>query len=239
VIVIADRKDLVRQTAEMFETAGMPRMAVPKNKRELWKLLKRDERGVIITTVHKFAEAGHLNDRDNIIVLVDEAHRSQEGHFGKAWRVAVPNARFFGMTGTAIEDKNRSTFRLFGNPDDPDFVMSRYTMEHSIADGFTKPVVVEGRSVGFDLDKVDLDEAFLDEDEKVFLSGKASHVETILSNPERIAAVCAEIVDHYLTYIAPLGQKAQAVAYNQALVVAYVKAIAAELKRRGSAAHHA
>lgn len=76
----------------MFETAGMPRMSVPANKRELWKMLKRDEPGVVITTVHKFAEAGHLNDRSNIIVLVDEAHRTQEGKFGKAWRAAVPNA---------------------------------------------------------------------------------------------------------------------------------------------------
>lgn len=58
-------------------------------------------------------------------MLVDETHRSQEGQLGKAWRAAVPNARFFGMTGTAIEDKNRSTFRLFGDPDDPSFVMSR------------------------------------------------------------------------------------------------------------------
>lgn len=244
VIVIADRKDLVRQTAEMFDTAGMPRLSVPNNKRELWRLLKRDQRGVVITTVHKFAEAGHLNDRDNIIVLVDEAHRSQEGHFGRAWRAAVPNARFFGMTGTAIEDSNRSTFRLFGDPDDPDFVMSRYTMEHSIADGFTKPVIVEGRSVGFDLAKADLDEAFeelaeqeeLEEEEKVFLSGKASHAETVLSNPDRVAAVCADIVDHFLAYVAPLGQKAQVVAYNQALVVEYAKAIDAELARRGEAA---
>ena len=117
-------------------------------------------------------------------------------------------------------------------------------MEHSIADGFTKPVIVEGRSVGFDLDKVDLDEAFdelaeqedLDEEEKVYLSGKTSHVETILSNPARVAAVCADIADHYLTYVAPLGQKAQVVAYNQALVVAYAKAIEAELRRRGAAA---
>lgn len=240
VIVIADRKDLVRQTAEMFETAGMPRMSVPKNRRELFALLRSDEPGVVITTVHKFAEAGHLNDRSNIIVLVDEAHRSQEGKFGKAWREAVPNAKFFGATGTAIQDKDRSTFKLFGDPSDPDFVMSRYTPEQSIADGFTKPVVVEGRSVGFSLDKEALDEAFdelaaqenLDEDEKVYLSGKASHVETILSNPDRVAAVCADIVDHFLTFVAPLGQKAQVVAYNQRLVIAYTKAIEAELVRR-------
>jgi type I restriction enzyme R subunit len=244
VIVIADRKDLVRQTAEMFETAGMPRLVVPSNKRALWKVLKRDEPAVVITTVHKFAEAGHLNDRENIIVLVDEAHRSQEGKFGKAWRAAVPNAKFFGATGTAVEDSQRSTFALFGDPDDPDLVMSRYTPEQSMADGFTKPVVVEGRSVGFELNKAELDEAFdelaeaedLDEDEKVFLSGKASHVETVLSNPQRVAAVCTDIVEHYLKYVAPLGQKAQVVAYNQRLVVAYAEAIRSELQRLGAAA---
>ncbi|MXN62237.1 HsdR family type I site-specific deoxyribonuclease [Bacillus sp. BGMRC0062] len=242
VIVIADRKDLVRQTAEMFETAGMPRMSVPKNRRELFALLKGNEPGVVITTVHKFAEAGHLNDRSNIVVLVDEAHRSQEGKFGKAWREAVPNAKFFGATGTAIRDKDRSTFKLFGDPDDPDFIMSRYTPEQSIADGFTRPVVVEGRSVGFTLDKEALDEAFdalakeedLDEEEKVYLSGKASHIETILSNPDRVAGVCADIVDHFLAHVAPLGQKAQVVAYNQKLVIAYADAIEVELKRRGA-----
>ncbi|MBW0275204.1 type I deoxyribonuclease HsdR [Nocardia sp. MH4] len=242
VIVIADRKDLVRQTAEMFETAGMPRMSVPKNRRELFALLRSGEPGVVITTVHKFAEAGHLNDRSNIVVLVDEAHRSQEGKFGDAWRAAVPNAKFFGATGTAIQDKDRSTFKLFGDPNDPDFVMSRYTPEQSIADGFTKPVIVEGRSVGFSLDKEALDEAFdqlaadedLEEDEKVYLSGKASHIETILSNPERVAAVCADIVDHFLTFVSPLGQKAQVVAYNQRLVITYARAIEAELKRRGA-----
>lgn len=242
VIVIADRKDLVRQTAEMFETAGMPRMNVPKNRQELFALLRSGEPGVIITTVHKFAEAGHLNDRSNIIVLVDEAHRSQDGKLGEAWRAAVPNAKFFGATGTAIQDKDRSTFKLFGDPKDPNFVMSRYTPEQSIADGFTKPVIVEGRSVGFSLDKEALDKAFdelaadedLDEDEKVYLSGKVSHVETILSNPERVAAVCADIVDHFMTFVAPLGQKAQVVAYNQNLVIAYARAVEAELERRAA-----
>ncbi|MFW6186565.1 MAG: type I restriction endonuclease, partial [Actinomycetota bacterium] len=210
VIVIADRKGLVRQTAEMFGTAGMPRMTVPRNRHELHALLRDGEPGIVITTVHKFAEAGHLNDRSNIIVLVDEAHRSQEGKFGDAWRAAVPNAKFFGATGTAIQDRDRSTFKLFGDPSDPDFVMSRYTPEQSIADGFTKPVIVEGRSVGFSLDKEALDEAFdelaeeedLDEEEKVYLSGQASHLETILSNPERVAAVCADIVDHFLAHVA-------------------------------------
>ena len=242
IIVITDRKDLVRQTAELFNTTGMPRVVTPESKAELFRVLRRQDSGVVITTVHKFAEAGHLNDGANIIVLVDEAHRSQEGSFGKAWRAAVPNARFFGATGTAIEDSSRSTFKLFGDPDDPGFIMSRYTPEQSIADGFTKPVVVEPRPVEFNLHKDELDEAFdelakeedLDQDDKEFLAAKASHAETILANPDRIAAVCRDIVEHYLTYVEPLGQKAQVVAYNQKLVVAYAQAIEIELGRQGS-----
>lgn len=242
IIVIADRKDLVRQTADLFGTTGMPRVETPESKAQLQRILRRGDSGVIITTVHKFAESGHLNDRSNIVVLVDEAHRSQEGSLGRAWREAVPNARFFGATGTAIEDTDRSTFRLFGDPDDPGFIMSRYTPEQSIADGFTKPVVVEPRPVEFSLGRAELDEAFdelaegegLDEEQKEFLAGKASHAETILSNKERIAAVCRDIVSHYLAYVEPLGQKAQVVAYNQALVVAYAQEIQAELVRQGS-----
>ena len=62
---------------------------MPRNRRELHDLLRRGDPGIVITTVHKFAEAGHLNDRSNIIVLVDEAHRSQEGKLGDEWRAVV------------------------------------------------------------------------------------------------------------------------------------------------------
>lgn len=241
VIFIVHRKQLVSQTAELFDTTGMPRVKVPGSKRDLWKAVK-NHRGVIVTTVHKFAEAGLLSDRDSIIVLVDEAHDSQEGDMGKAWRAAVPKATFFGMTGTAVKAGDRDTFKLFGDPDDENFIMSRYTPERSIADGYTKPVVVEARKVGFDLDKEDLDEAFdeladeegLDEDAKAFLSSKSSHIETLLRNPDRIEAVCNDIVDHYLNNVAPLGQKAQVVAYNQALVVLYVETIRRILAKKGA-----
>ncbi len=242
VVVVVDRTDLERQTADTFDTVGMPRLTVPATKRDLWSALRRKEPGVLITTVHKFKDAGLLSDRSNVVVLVDEAHRTQEGDLGKHMRRALPYSKFFGATGTAVQDKDRSTFKLFGDPGDPGFIMSRYTPEQSIADGFTKPVIVEGRSVGFDLSKEALDAAFddlaeqegLGGEEKAFLSGKASHIETILSNPERVATVCANIVDHFLTYVAPLGQKAQVVALNQRLVVMYADAIRAELAARSA-----
>lgn len=241
VIILVDRKELVRQTSQVFRTAGMPRLMVPKDMRELRKLLKRDERGVIITTIHKFRDAGLLNDRDNIIVMVDEAHRTQEGTLGNDLRDALPNARFYGMTGTPVTAKDRNTFKLFGDPDDPDFVMSRYEPTRSIVDKTTVPVLVEARLVQFNVDQKTLDEAFeeladeedLDDDAKVFLAGKAAHVRTLLLNPERIQAVCADIVGHYHSRLAPLQQKAQVVAYDRELVVRYTEAIEAEISRRG------
>ncbi|UUZ60567.1 type I restriction enzyme subunit R domain-containing protein [Nocardioides sp. B-3] len=146
------------------------------------------------------------------------------------------------MTGTAVKQGDRDTFRLFGDPDDPNFIMSRYTPERSIADGYTKPIVVEARKVGFDLDRDDLDKAFddladdedPDDETKEFLSGKASHTETILSNPDRMTAVCEDMVAHYLSNVFPLGQKAQVVAFNQRLVVAYAETLQRILSERGA-----
>ena len=242
VVILVDRKDLVRQGSESFRTAGMPSMYLPETSYDLRKLLKNDQRGLIFTTIHKFAEAGFLNDRSNIVVMVDEAHRTQAGTLGEALRVAVPNAKFFGMTGTPISNKDRNTFRLFGDPDDPNMVMSRYEPLRSLIDGTTVPVSVEARLVRFTLDTEELDSAFdeladeegLDDDKKEFLAGKVSHTATLLRNPERVREVCADIVEHYLTRFAPLDMKAQVVAFDRELVAAYATAIRAELARLGS-----
>jgi type I restriction enzyme, R subunit len=241
VIILCDRTQLVRQASGAFRTAGMPSMHVPESSHDLRKLVRSGSSGVIFTTIHKFADAGKLSDRDNIIVLVDEAHRTQEGGLGEQMRTAVPNATFFGMTGTPISGKERNTFKLFGDPKDPNFVMSRYEPIRSIVDGTTVPVSVEARLVKFNLNKEALDEAFdelaetegISEEEKVDLSGRVSHRSTILRNPERIAMVCADIVDHYLDKFHPLDMKAQVVAFDREMVVAYADAIRAELAKRG------
>ncbi|MEU8028032.1 HsdR family type I site-specific deoxyribonuclease [Streptomyces sp. NPDC049099] len=241
VILLMDRTQLVGQAAETLRSTGL-RVERPKSSAALRRLLADDTRGIIITTIHKFADAGFLNNRDNIVVMVDEAHRTQEGRLGQAVRDAVPNARFFGMTGTPIADSDRNTFRLFGDPADPDFIMSRYSPTRSLIDGTTVPIVVESRLVDFHIDEGALEEEYkslaaqegLSDDEVEFLASKVSQTSTILSNPERVRAVCVDIVDHYLAKVAPLGLKAQVVAYNRDLVVAYTDGIRAELAKRGS-----
>ncbi|RPF28563.1 type I restriction endonuclease subunit R [Georgenia muralis] len=241
VIMLVDRTQLASQAKETFLTGGMPRLEAPQRSEELHDLLRGDYRGIIVTTIHKFAEAGFLNARDNIVVLVDEAHRTQEGNLGTQLRAAVPNARFFGMTGTPIADTDRNTFKLFGDPGDPGFVMSTYEPERSIADGTTVPVYVESRRVGFDLDQDALDAADeelaeqegLTEDQHAYIASKVARKKVFFSNPDRVAAVCVDIVDHYRAKFAPLGLKAQVVALDREMVVAYKDGLERVITDRG------
>ena len=241
VVVVLDRLDLIEQIDRQFKTAGLPRVTTATGKEDLRRILKDDRRGIVLTTIFRFEGAGELNTRDNIIVFVDEAHRTQEGSLAADMREALPNARFFGLTGTPISDKERNTFKLFGDPNDPGYVLNTYSMERSIADGASVPVHVETRLVDFHLDRTALDEAFdamadeeeLTDEEREFLATKAGHVKTILTDPDRIEAVCADMLDHYEAKVAPSGMKAQVVAFDRELVVAYEQTLNRMIAERG------
>jgi type I restriction enzyme R subunit len=238
VILVADRVQLVDQTYAQFRSAGMPRLATPASAQGLRALLKNDRRGIIFTTVHKFAGAGLLADRDNIIVLVDEAHRTQEGGLGQAMRVALPNAKFFGLTGTPIATMDKNTYELFGHPDDQNSTLHSYTSDRSIADGMTVPIHVAARLVEFQLDKAALDEAFeamleqegVTEEEREFVTRKAGRVSTFFANPERIERLCTALVEHFYATLDPLAMKAQVVVAARALCVKYADQIRALLE---------
>ena len=102
-------------------------------------------------------------------------------------------------------------------------------MERSIADGSSVPVHVETRLVEYHVDRVALDEAFriladdeqLTDEEREVLAERAAHIKTIMRNPERIRAVCADIVEHYYSRVGPLGMKAQVVAFDRELCTLY------------------
>lgn len=242
VVIVLDRIDLVEQAVAQFRTAGLPRMRVAGTKEQLRALLKDDQRGIIVTTIFRFDSAGQLNERSNVVVLVDEAHRTQEGRLGADLRTALPNAQFFGLTGTPISDKDRSTFKLFGDPDDPGWVINQYSMERSIFDGASVPVHVETRLVDFHVDRERLDAAFealveeeqLTEADRELLAAKATSTAAFMRNPDRVAAVCADLVSHFYRAVDPLGMKAQVVAFDRELCVLYEKEISRLLVARAS-----
>jgi type I restriction enzyme R subunit len=116
---------------------------------------------VLITTIHKFGEAsGKLNERSNIIVMVDEAHRTQEGDLGRKMREALPNAFLFGLTGTPINRADRNTYWAFGADEDEKGYMSRYSFQDSIRDKATLPLHFEAPEVRLKIDKAAIDEAY-------------------------------------------------------------------------------
>jgi type I restriction enzyme R subunit len=197
-------------------------------RQELQTLLSQDVRKVLITTIHKFAEAeGRLNERSNIIVMVDEAHRTQEGDLGRKMREALPNAFLFGLTGTPINRADRNTYWAFGADEDEKGYMSRYSFQDSIRDKATLPLHFEAPEVRLKIDKAAIDEAYkqitgnLSEQDRDDLAKRAAKMAVLVKNPERIRAVVQHIVTHFQQKVEPNGFKAQVVVFDRECCILY------------------
>ena len=230
VMIVVDRIDLDTQITATFNAADVPNMVGVGDRKELQRLLGQDVRKVLITTIHKFAEAdGKLNERSNIIVLVDEAHRTQEGDLGRRMREALPNAFLFGLTGTPINRADRNTFWAFGAEEDVQGYMSRYSFQDSIRDKATLPLHFEAPAVKLKIDRAAIDEAFqgitgeLGEQDRDDLAKRAAKMAVLVKNPERVRAVVEHIVNHYRTKVEPNGFKAQVVVFDRECCVLYKK----------------
>lgn len=232
VMIVVDRIDLDSQISSTFYANDAQNLVKAESRKDLAGLLDRDVRKIIITTIHKFGEAdGVLNDRDNIIVLVDEAHRTQEGDLGRKMRDALPNAFLFGLTGTPINRADRNTFYAFGAEEDVNGYMSRYGFEDSIRDGATKELHFEPRLIDLHIDQDAVEEewqaltADLTDEERDALSKHAAKMAVLLKAPERVQAVCADIAQHFQEKVAPNGFGAQVVTFDRESCVLYKQAL--------------
>ncbi len=230
VLIVVDRIDLDTQITATFNAADVPNMVGVPDRKELQRLLAQDVRKVLITTIHKFAEAeGKLNERSNIIVMVDEAHRTQEGDLGRKMREALPNAFLFGLTGTPINRADRNTFWAFGADEDVQGYLSRYSFQDSIRDKATLPLHFEAPAVKLKIDRAAIDEAYkqitgdLSEQDRDDLAKRAAKMAVLVKNPERVRAVVEHIVGHYQTKVEPNGFKAQVVVFDRECCVLYKK----------------
>jgi type I restriction enzyme R subunit len=235
VIIVVDRIDLDTQITATFNAADVPNMVGVATRQELQDLLGQDVRKVLITTIHKFGEAGgKLNERSNIIVMVDEAHRTQEGDLGRKMREALPNAFLFGLTGTPINRADKNTFWAFGADEDEKGYLSRYSFQESIRDKATLPLHFEAPEVKLKIDKAAIDEAYkaitgaLSEQDRDDLAKRAAKMAVLVKNPERVRAVVNHIVKHFQAKVEPNGFKAQVVTFDRECCVLY-KAVMDEL----------
>lgn len=230
VIVLVDRTDLDTQISGTFNAADVPNVETTDSISELQTLLERDTRKIIISMIHKFRDAKpNMNTRDNIIVLVDEAHRTQEGDLGRQMRAALPNAFLFGLTGTPVNKADKNTFWAFGAEEDQGGYLSRYTFHDSIRDEATLPLHFEPRLVDVHVDKEAIDLAFaefkdsvaLTDEEADALNRKSAKMAAFLKSPERVAKIVADIAGHFKEKVEPQGFKAMIVTPDRFACVQY------------------
>ena len=231
VIIVNDRIDLSGQIFGTFSMADVPNLIPVDTCAELTKLLKADIRKVYVTKIFEFAKITEaVNYRDNIIVMIDEAHRTQEGDLGARMRMALPNAFFFGLTGTPINKLDKNTFATFGAVEDRTGYMSRYSFADSVSDKATLPLHFEPVPVKLHVDQAAIDEAFeqladevdLTDEERSKVARKV-RMSAIMKDPNRIRAVCEHIANHFMTKVNPNGFKAQVVCYDRECCVLYKK----------------
>lgn len=230
VIVLVDRTDLDTQISGIFDAADVSNVESTDSISELQTLLERDTRKIIISMIHKFRDAKpNMNTRDNVIVLVDEAHRTQEGDLGRTMRAALPNAFLFGLTGTPVNKADKNTFWAFGSEGDEGGYMSRYTFHDSIRDNATLPLHFEPRLVDVHVDKETIDKAMADfkesqalsEEEADALNQKSAKMAAFLKSPERVSKIVEDIASHYKEKVAPHGFKAMIVTPDRHACVQY------------------
>jgi type I restriction enzyme, R subunit len=212
-LIITDRRDLDEQLNHFFEIAGFPyprpetaileaesivdlreKLAVPSGK-------------IIFTTIQKFqvtddekegmAKYPKISDRRNIVIIADEAHRSQYKKMAQNLQRALPNALKIGFTGTPIEKEDKSTTQVFGD------VISSYKIADAVRDGATVEISCQRRQVQLNLLNKMIGADFneittgLDPDQIEHLSKKWSELKTLLEDPDRIQVIAKDVVEHY------------------------------------------
>jgi len=228
IIVIVDRLELQKNILDTFGNVNFSYTTKAENTRSLLSKLKQDSREVIITTIQKFEPIRDiLSQRKNIIVLIDEAHRTQYGKLASYMRNAFPHAKIFGFTGTPIDKgpMGRSTFRTFCSPKER--YLDKYSIRQSIEDGSTVRIIYEPRLPEVHVPKETLDQEFLkittdlSEEDQDRVMQKSAKLRTILKARSRIEKVAEDIANHYRTHVEPNGFKAQLAAVDREACALY------------------
>lgn len=227
VYIVVDRKDLREQIGGTFDDCEFPNARAVNNIGDLKYIIDKAPAGVFITTIQKFRELGNRQDlRDNVIVLIDEAHRTQYGDFQMELQAVLPNAKRFAFTGTPIP-KTHHEFGIVRQKGEHEYYLDRYSIQDAIDDGATKPIRYTFGPQEWFLDKEKLKQGYdeitaeLDEDEKRLVEKRVQAWKVFLKHPERIETLAKDIAEDYRNGVEPQGYKAQVVACDKEACVLY------------------
>jgi len=232
ILVLTDRTDLDNQIRSTFKRVGFSNINQANSISHLKTLLKDSYGKTLTSTIQKFQERAEekkevevLSEKENIFVLIDEAHRSQYGLTASYMRQSLPNAKFIAFTGTPIDKENKSTLNEFYGGD----YIDKYTIKQSVADGNTLPILYETGLSKFFIEKELLDAEFNkmfgneSKEKQAILKTKATQLDK--NATRRVEEIAKSIVEHYKNKSYLDGFKAMIVCHNRYQAIAYKKAL--------------
>lgn len=242
ILVVTDRIDLDNQISSTFRRVGFDNPIQTASIANLKELLRDTYGKTLMTTIHKFQERAEelrenvevLSDKENIFVLIDEAHRSQYGMTAAYMRSALPKAKFIAFTGTPIDKESKSTLREFYGGD----YIDKYTIKQSVEDGNTLAIRYQTGMPDFFIEKELMNEVFSatfgheTEEKQAKLKSKAASLDTFLMAKRRVEEIAKHLITHFKDKIYPNGYKAMLVCHNRYQAIAYQKAFL-KLKEQG------
>jgi len=226
IVVVTDRLTQEEQLASTFRRCGAPNVVSADSAAHLRELLGAPTGGMVTTTIQKFGSLAEemrtggegavsimtLSTSSDLFVLIEEAHRTQDGSLAAKMRAALPNACFIGFTATPLSRQDRSTLHVFGP------YIDVYSLQESIRDGTTVPIFFERR-----LPKLRTVQPPEDRTAEADLGveGAGEIKGTLAAALERIEAISTDLLEHYRSVIQPGGFKALIVAVNRRAAIAY------------------
>ncbi len=237
ILILIDRNELEDQMLRNLAALGLNNVEHANHIARLNQLLRDDYRGIIVSTIQKFRDLpARINERRNIYVLIDEAHRTTGGDLGTFLDAGLPNATWLGFTGTPIDKTayGLGTFKTFGANDAPQGYLHKYSISESIADGTTLPLfynlapndmLVPHELMDKEFFALKETEGVSDIEELNKILDRAVNLKNFLKGKKRIAEVAQYVAQHYRENVEPLGYKAFLVAVDREACVFYKKAL--------------
>src|SRR5207249_774659 len=236
VLLLIDRNELEDQMLRNLAMLGLNNVRHAGSISELNRLLKDDYRGIVVSTIHKFqGMPADLNQRPNIYVMIDEAHRTTGGDLGNYLMAGIPNAVFIGFTGTPVDltKYGKGTFKTFGTAD-PGGYTHKYSIRESIEDGTTLPLyynlapnemLASPELMEKEFWSVAETEGITDIEELNKILDRAVNLKNFLKGDERVDKITKYVAEHYVKNVEPLGYKAFLVGVDRPACAKYKAAL--------------
>ncbi|PBN41649.1 type I restriction endonuclease subunit R [Sphingobium sp. D43FB] len=231
ILVLTDRIDLDDQISKTFVACGLPNPAQCGSVAALREAVNRGGNGqILLSTIFKFAGSKvPIPNSAGWIVLVDECHRTQEKDLGAFLQATLPDAHFYGFTGTPIKSTDKDTYARFSVAGEG--YLDKYGIDDAVRDGATVPILYEGRKADWSINEAEIDILFdrwfvdLPDGKREELKRKGLTLATIAKHPERIRLIAYDIWEHFKQVCQPDGFKAQIVVVDREAIVLYRAAL--------------